>query len=105
MPRDGCGRLQTLNVLWGGIDLALQQFHIGPVAQSLNAASRRAGADSHQYLGLLPDRPNAPGIFSRGDGPFDQCNVVRPPSHVTGSFRKVRDVQGLSQEKEIIFQI
>ena len=96
MLRDRRGSTEALNIFRTGIDRLLERFDIGPVAQRLNAAGRRAGPDRDQYLRLLSYGENAMRILCSRDRSFHQGDIVRAGINVAGRLREVGDVQSLA---------
>ena len=81
-------RRQRLDVVGPRIDDRGIFLHIGEVAQRLDAARRRAGADRDQRAGARADVLDAFRVVGRGDGAFDQREVVASLDGAAGRLGK-----------------
>src|SRR5581483_722305 len=73
---DGRGGRQARDVVRARIDGPLEGVRIRPVAQGLNPAGRRTGADRDQRPTLLADPRDPAYILRCRDRPFDQADVI-----------------------------
>ena len=84
---------QGVDVFRVGVDHADQARGVARVAQTLDAAGGRAGADGDQHAGLGADLPDAVALCRGGYRSLDQRQVVRPIQRRPGGLQEVGDTE------------
>ena len=103
--RDRRGRFQRADKLRAGVDIAGELVDVGPVAQGLNSARGRTGANGDQVFAVPAHALDALLFVGRGDAPFDQADVVRRRQLAAAGFEKIGDLDGPHQVQQLVFQV
>jgi hypothetical protein len=84
---------------------ALEILDVAEVPERLDASRRGAGTDRHQDPGLGPHLPDPCGVLGRGDGPFDERQVVRSIDDRRGSLPEVGDLDRVRYGEELVLAV
>src|SRR5271170_5739991 len=93
------------DVLWARVDGGNELRDVLEIAQRLNSAGGRAGADRNKRPGLASDLQYAPGVLGCGDRAFHQRYIVGPFDRGAGSLDEPGDLDTFGKGQELVFAI
>ncbi len=105
MVGNGGGGSQRLDILGPRIDNGGIFLDISKISQRLNTASRRARPNGDEPARTLTDLANALGVVGRGYRAFDQGEVIAAANGGAHRFRKVSDLHGAGDSKQLILTV
>jgi hypothetical protein len=103
--RDRRRRRQRMHELRHRVDCRVERVVVDPVAQRLDAAGGRAGADRHQELrrGAQLDDPR--DVLGRADRALDEQHVVGTRRAAGLGLGKVDDVEALAEPEQFVLEV
>ena len=100
----GRGR-ERVDIVGPRIDDGRVFLHIREVAQRLDAAGGRAGADGDERARALAHFADALGIVRRGDRAFDQREIVAPFDGAAGRLGKIGDLDRAGDGEQFVLAV
>ena len=88
-----------------GVDDPRELVHVGEVAQRLDPAGGRAGADRDERLRGAPDLLDPLGVVRRRDRALDEREVVRPVRHRARRLAEVGDVDRAGERQQLVLEV
>ena len=88
-----------------GVDDREVLLDVGEVAQRLDAAGRRAGADGHQVPGDRPHLPDALDVVRRRHRALDEGQVEGPRPSRPARLEEVGDLDGAGHRQQLVLAV
>ena len=104
----GCdrrGRVERADVLRVGVDDRAEAVDVATVAERLDTARGRAGADRDEQVRFPADLVDPLGVVRGGDRPLDERHVVRPGDHRRGGLREVGDRDSSGDGEQLVLAV
>jgi hypothetical protein len=101
--RSRCG--QGLDVLGMRVNSSQKILVIGEIAEGLDPSRSRACPDGYQVPARCAQLLQPFDIVLCRNGSLDQCDVVRTGFEVAGCFRKMRDMDRVSDGQQLVFGV